>query len=155
MTDAAQAKNPPAFSLDKIYLKDLSLEIPHAPRIFLERDNLQIEVQLHTQAASVQVDLYEVVVMATVTARIGEKVMFLIEAKQAGIFQISNLPAGELEPILAVMCPNIIFPYLRAVVSDVSVRAGFAPVLLNPINFEDLYQQQKQQTQETASMTTH
>jgi preprotein translocase subunit SecB len=155
MTDAAQAKNPPVFSLDKIYLKDLSLEIPHAPSIFLERDNLQIEVQLHTQAASVQENLFEVVVMATVTANIGAKVMFLIEAKQAGIFHISDVPAVELEPILGVMCPNILFPYLRAVVSDVSVRAGFAPVQLNPINFEDLYQQQRHQMQKTASATTH
>jgi preprotein translocase subunit SecB len=136
-------------------VKDLSLEIPHAPRIFLERDNLQIDVQLHTQAASIQEGLFEVVVMATVTANIGERVMFLIEAKQAGIFHISNVPAGELEVILAVMCPNILFPYLRAVVSDVSVRAGFAPVLLNPINFEELYQRQKLQTQENVPATTH
>lgn len=155
MTDAPQKNNLPAFSMDKIYVKDLSLEIPHAPRIFLERDNLQIDVQLHTQAASIQEGLFEVVVMATVTANIGERVMFLIEAKQAGIFHISNVPAGELEVILAVMCPNILFPYLRAVVSDVSVRAGFAPVLLNPINFEELYQRQKLQTQENVPATTH
>ena len=155
MTDAPQKNNLPAFSMDKIYVKDLSLEIPHAPRIFLERDNLQIDVQLHTQAASIQEGLFEVVVMATVTANIGERVMFLIEAKQAGIFHISNVPAGELEVILAVMCPNILFPYLRAVVSDVSVRAGFAPVLLNPVNFEELYQRQKLQTQENVPATTH
>jgi preprotein translocase subunit SecB len=155
MTDAPQKNSLPAFSLDKIYVKDLSLEIPHAPRIFLERDNLQIDVQLHTQAASIQEGLFEVVVMATVTANIGERVMFLIEAKQAGIFHISNVPAGELEVILAVMCPNILFPYLRAVVSDVSVRAGFAPVLLNPVNFEELYQRQKLQTQESVPATTH
>jgi len=155
MNDAVQEKNLPAFSLDKIYVKDLSLEIPHAPRIFMERDNLQVDVQLNTQAATIQEDLFEVVVMATVTANIGEKVMFLIEAKQAGIFHISNLPAGELEPVLAVMCPNILFPYLRAVVSDISVRGGFAPVLLNPINFEELYKKQKLQTQQAASTTTH
>ncbi|MGA7749443.1 MAG: protein-export chaperone SecB [Gallionella sp.] len=155
MTDAAQKNSLPAFSLDKIYVKDLSLEIPHAPRIFLERDNLQIDVQLHTQAASVQESMFEVVVMATVTANIGEKVMFLIEARQAGIFHISNVPTGELEVILAVMCPNILFPYLRAVVSDVSVRAGFAPVLLNPVNFEELYQKQKFRAQENVPATTH
>jgi preprotein translocase subunit SecB len=155
MTEAAQEKNLPTFTLDKIYVKDLSLEIPHAPRIFLERENLQIDVQLHTQASSVQEDLYEAVVMATVTSRIGDKVMFLIEAKQAGIFHIGNLPPGELEPILAVMCPNILFPYLRALVSDVSVRGGFSPVLLNPINFEEVYQQQKKNAQAAASTTTH
>lgn len=155
MADATQENNRPTFSLDKIYVKDLSLEIPHAPHIFMERDNLQIDVQLHTQAATVQENLFEVVVMATVTAKIGAKVMFLIEAKQAGIFSISNVPTAELEPILAVMCPNIIFPYLRALVSDMSVRAGFAPVLLNPINFEEIYQQQRHQTQAAASTTTH
>ena len=98
--------------------------------------------------------VYEVVVMSTVTAKVGERVMFLIEAKQAGIFQVRNVSTEDLEPILAVMCPNILFPYLREVVSDISTRAGFAPVLLNPINFETLYQQQKQQEQ-TATASTH
>jgi preprotein translocase subunit SecB len=155
MSGTAQEKNLPSFTLDKIYVKDLSLEIPRAPRIFLERDNPQIDVQLNTQAATVQESLFEVVVMATVTAKIGDKVMFLIEAKQAGIFNISNIPTEQLEGILAVMCPNILFPYLREVVSDVSVRGGFAPVLLNPINFEELYQQHKLQAQEAVSTTTH
>lgn len=154
MTEAAQANNQPVFNMEKIYVKDISLEIPHAPQIFLERENPQIDVQLHTQAASVEEGVFEVAVMTTVTAKIGDKVMFLIEAKQAGIFQIRNVPNGELEPVLAVVCPNILFPYLREVVSDMAVRAGFAPVLLNPINFEVLYQQQKQQAQ-AAAPTTH
>ena len=116
--------------------------------------NPQIDIQLHTQAGSVEEGLFEVVVTATVTAKIGEKIMFLIEVKQAGIFQIRNVPTDELEPILAVMCPNILFPYLREVVSDVAVRGGFAPVLLNPINFDALYQQQKQQQAQAATSTT-
>ncbi len=156
MTGAAQETKQPIFNMDKIYVKDLSLEIPHAPKIFMERDNPQVDIQLHTQASSVEEGLFEVLVMATVTAKIGEKIMFLIEVKQAGIFQIRNVPTDELEPILAVMCPNILFPYLREVVSDVVVRGGFAQVLLNPINFDALYQQQKQQqAQATASTTTH
>jgi preprotein translocase subunit SecB len=156
MTEAAQANAQPLFNLEKIYVKDLSLEIPHAPQIFLEHDNPQIDVQLHSQAAPVEEGVFEVVVMSTVTAKVGEKVMFLIEARQAGIFQVRNVSAENMEPILAVMCPNILFPYLREVVSDVAVRAGFAPVLLNPINFESLYQQQKQQAQAaTATATTH
>ena len=154
MTEAAQENKQPMFNMEKIYVKDLSLEIPHAPKIFLVRDNPQVDIQLHTQASSVEEGLFEVVVMATVTAKIGEKVMFLIEVKQAGIFQIRNVPTDELEPILAVMCPNILFPYLREVVSDVAVRGGFAPVLLNPINFDALYQQQKQQQAQAASSTT-
>jgi preprotein translocase subunit SecB len=135
-------------------VKDLSLEIPHAPKIFMQRDNPQVDIQLHTQASSVEEGLFEVLVMATVTAKIGEKVMFLIEVKQAGIFQIRNVPTDELEPILAVMCPNILFPYLREVVSDVAMRGGFAPVLLNPINFDALYQQQRQQQAQAATPTT-
>jgi preprotein translocase subunit SecB len=154
MTGAAQENRQPIFNMDKIYVKDLSLEIPHAPKIFLVRDNPQVDIQLHTQASSVEEGQFEVVVMATVTARIGEKIMFLIEVKQAGIFQIHNVPTDELEPILAVMCPNILFPYLREAVSDVAVRGGFAPVLLNPINFDALYQQQRQQQAQAATPTT-
>lgn len=155
MSDAIQENTQPVLSMEKIYVKDLSLEIPHAPKIFMERDNPQIEVQLHTQAGSIEEDMFEVVVMATVTARLGEKVMFLIEAKQAGIFRFRNVPAADLEGVLAVMCPNILFPYLREVVSDVSVRAGFAPALMNPFNFDALYQQQKQQSNAAAAVTTH
>jgi preprotein translocase subunit SecB len=155
MSEAAQENNQPVFNIEKIYVRDISLEIPHAPQIFLERENPQIDVQLHTQADSFEKGLFEVVVTATVTSRVGDKVMFLIEVKQAGVFRISNVPGNELEQILAVMCPNILFPYLREAVSDVSVRAGFASVLLNPINFEALYQQQKLQAQVAASTTTH
>jgi preprotein translocase subunit SecB len=156
MTEAAQENRQAIFNMDKIYVKDLSLEIPHAPKIFMARDNPQVDVQLHTQASSVEEGLFEVAVMATVTAKTGEKIMFLIEVKQAGIFQIRNVPTDELEPILAVMCPNILFPYLREVVSETAVRGGFAPVLLNPINFDAIYQQQKQQQAQAATSTaTH
>ena len=151
MTEAAQ--DQPMFNMDKIYVKDLSLEIPHAPHIFLEREIPEIGVQLHTSAGNVDDGVFEVTVTATVTAKIADKVMFLIEAKQAGIFTLRNLPEAEKEPVLAVMCPNILFPYLREVVSDVSVRAGFAPVMLNPINFDVLYQQQQQA--QAAEATTH
>jgi preprotein translocase subunit SecB len=155
MSEATQENAKPLFSMDKIYVKDLSLEIPHAPKIFLERDNPQIDVQVQTQSGSIEEGMYEVVVIATVTARLGDKVMFLIEAKQAGIFKLRNVPAAEVEPILAVMCPNILFPYLREVISDVAVRAGFAPALLNPINFDAIYQQRKQQLYAASTATAH
>jgi preprotein translocase subunit SecB len=149
MTEAAQPNPQPIFNIEKLYVKDMSLEVPNAPAIFLERENPQIDLQLNTQAAPVEEGVFEVVVTVTVTAKLQEKdkVLFLIEAKQAGIFQIRNLPAEEMETVLAVVCPNILYPYLREVVSDMAVRAGFAPVLLNPINFEAIYLQQKQQTQ--------
>ena len=132
----------PVFNMDKIYVKDLSLEIPNAPQIFLEREAPQIEVQLHTAASAIDEGVYEVTVTSTVTAKIGEKVMFLIE-----VCTVRNVPEAEKTPVLAVVCPNILFPYLREAVSDVSVRAGFAPVLLSPINFDALYQQQQAQSQ--------
>ena len=123
--------------------------MPNAPAIFLERENPQIDLQLNTQATPLEEGVFEVAVTVTVTAKLTEKdkVLFLIEAKQAGVFQIRNLPAEEMETVLAVVCPNILYPYLREVISDMSVRAGFAPVLLNPINFEAIYLQQKQQQQ--------
>ena len=156
MSEAAAAQQP-MFNIEKLYVKDLSLEIPHAPQIFLEREQPQIELQLNTQAAGIDEGVFEVTVTVTVTAKLAEKdkVMFLIEAKQAGIFQVRHLPQEEQNTILGVVCPNIIYPYLREVVSDVAVRAGFAPVLLNPINFEALYLQQKQQQAEAAPATTH
>lgn len=150
-TKAAPEQTPQAiFNIEKLYVKDLSLEIPHAPGIFLERENPQIDLQLNTAATSVEDGIFEVVVTVTVTSKLVEKdkVMFLVEAKQAGIFQIRNIPQGDIETVLAVACPNILYPYLREVVSDVVVRAGFAPVILSPINFEVLYQQQQQQAAE-------
>jgi preprotein translocase subunit SecB len=146
MTEAAQPNAQPIFNIEKLYVKDLSLEIPNAPGIFLERESPQIDLQLHTQATPLEEGVFDVTVTVTVTAKLTEKdkVMFLIEARQSGIFQIRNLPAEDMETVLAVACPNILYPYLREVVSDVAVRGGFAPVLLNPINFEAMYQQQKQ-----------
>jgi len=155
MSEDTQENNQPVFNIEKIYVKDISLEIPHAPQVFLDRESPQINVQLHTQADSFEKGLFEVLVTATVTSKIGEKVMFLIEVKQAGVFQLSNVPGKELEHILAVMCPNILFPYLREAVSDVSVRAGFSSVLLSPVNFEAIYHQQKLQAQAAESTTTH
>ena len=148
MSETTAAPEQALFNIEKLYVKDLSLEVPNAPAIFLEREAPQIDLQLNTTATPIETGVYEVVVTVTVTAKLAEKdkVLFLVEAKQAGIFQVRNIPEGETEPILAVVCPNILYPYLREVVSDVVVRAGFAPVILNPINFEALYHQQKQKS---------
>ena len=153
----ATATQQPLFNIEKLYVKDLSLEVPHAPAIFMEHESPQIELQLHSQASTIDEGVFEVTITVTVTARLTEKdkVLFLIEAKQAGVFKIHNLPLEELDPVLGVICPNILYPYLREVVSDASVRAGFAPVLLSPLNFDVLYQQQKQQRVEAVPATTH
>lgn len=156
MSDAASPEQAqPTFNIEKLYVKDLSLEVPHAPSIFLEREAPQIDLQLNTEHSAIDAGIYEVVITLTLTAKLTskDKIMFLIEAKQAGIFHLQNIPSSELEALLAVVCPNILYPYIREVVTDVSVRAGFAPVLLNPVNFEALYQQQKAQAEVPA--TTH
>lgn len=135
----------PVFAIEKIYVKDLSLEIPHAPNIFLERDTPEINLQLDSKNQSINSNegLHEVVLTVTVTAKIKDKIMFLIEAQQSGIFRIRHIPDNEIDPVLGIGCPNILFPYLREVVSDVVIRAGFPPVILNPVNFEAIYQQKK------------
>ena len=103
-------------------------------------------MQLRTEGQVVEEGVYEVTLTVTVNARIGEdRNLFLVEVAQAGIFQIRNLPEGELEPVMMIGCPNILFPYAREAVSDAVTRAGFQPVLLSPVNFESLYQSQRQQ----------
>lgn len=136
-------QSQPVFAIEKIYVKDLSLEIPNAPNIFLERETPEINLQLGTKSQSIDEGLYEVLLTVTVTAKIKDKMMFLVEVQQAGIFRIRNLPDGELDPVLGIGCPNILFPYLREVVSDIVTRAGFPAVILNPVNFEAIYHQKK------------
>lgn len=131
----------PVFSIEKIYVKDLSLELPNAPQCFLERDNPQVDLQLHTNGSNIGEGMFQVSLTVTLNAKIGDKTQFLVEAVQAGIFQIRNVPDNELGPVLAVACPNILFPYARETVSDAVGRAGFPPVILAPVNFEALYQQ--------------
>ena len=146
MSDEAQQQ--PLFGIEKIYVKDLSLEIPHAPEVFLAGEQPQVDVQLHNEGGAIGEGLYQVVLTVTVTAKTGEKTMFLVEAAQAGIFQIRNVPDSDLEPLLATACPNILFPYAREVVSDVVARAGFPPVYLAPVNFDAIYMQRMQQAQQ-------
>ena len=124
-------------------MKDLSLEIPNAPTIFLERETPEINMQLGGKNQTIEESLYEVLLTVTVTAKIKDKIMFLVEVQQAGIFRIQNLSNEEIDPVLGIGCPNILFPYLREVVSDVVTRAGFPPVILSPVNFEGIYQQKK------------
>ncbi len=147
---AAEQNAQPGFGIEKLYVKDASIEVPNAPQIFTERTAPQVNVELANAAQKLDEGIFEVAIKVTVTAKIGDKTAFLVEATQAGIFAIRNVPAENLEPILAVTCPNILFPYAREAVSDMVTRAGFAPVLLNPINFEALYIQQKQQAENAA-----
>ena len=145
----SEQPNQPVFSIEKLFVKDLSVEVPNAPRIYLERDTPQVEIQMNTSANPIDEGYFEVVVSVTVTAKLAEKTVFLVEASQGGVFQIRNVPQGELEPVLGITCPNILYPYVREVVSDAVVRAGFAPVLLNPVNFEAIFQAQREAKTQT------
>ena len=137
--------NQPVFSIEKVYVKDLSLEVPNAPQVFLEREAPTVDIQLHHNSNTVEEGVYETVLTVTVTAKAGDKTMFLVEAAQAGIFVARNIPAQEMDQVLGIACPNILFPYVREAISDVVVRAGFPPVILSPVNFEAIYQSQRQQ----------
>ncbi|OQW70592.1 MAG: protein-export chaperone SecB [Methylotenera sp.] len=147
---ATQQDAQPGFSIEKLYVKDASLEIPNAPQIFTDRTQPQVNIELGNAAQKLDEGIFESAIKVTVTAKIGDKVAFLVEVTQAGIFAIRNIPEENIEMILGVTCPNILFPYAREVVSDLVTRAGFAPVLLNPINFEALFMQQKQQAENAA-----
>jgi preprotein translocase subunit SecB len=142
-----QPQQGPTFQIEKVYVKDLSLEIPNAPQIFTESVQPQLEVQIDTGAAPFAEGYFEATVSATVTARIGERTLFLAEAVQAGIFQMRNVSQSDLAPLLGIACPTILFPYLREAISDLVIRGGFPPVLLAPVSFEALYLQRQQQQQ--------
>ena len=135
----------PVFSIEKLYVKDASLEVPNAPQCFMEQQAPEIGVQMQTTGTGVGEGIFDVVLTVTVTAKVGEKVLFLVEVSQAGLFLIRNVPESEVEPIVAIACPNILLPFAREAVSDAVSRAGFPPVLLAPVNFENLYRQRQEQ----------
>ena len=147
----ADDNKTPVFQIQRMYLKDLSLEQPNSPAILLEQAQPQVDINLGLGAESVTDGIYEVTVTATVTTKVNDKVLFLVEAKQAGIFEIRNLPEEQMQPIIGIACPGMIYPYLRAIVSDVCTRAGFPPVVLAEVNFQAMYEaQQAQQAQAAA-----
>ena len=151
----AQETQHPVFNIEKIYVKDISLEAPNVPQIFLQNENPQVSIELQNKAAKIDEGVFETVITITVTSKVQDKVAFLVEVAQAGIFRIHNVPEENISAILGITCPNILFPYAREAVSDIVTRAGFPPVLLNPINFEALYAQQIQQQQPAENATTH
>jgi preprotein translocase subunit SecB len=139
----AEQNTQAGFAIEKLYVKDASIEVPNAPQIFTNRTAPQINVELGNSATRLDAGVFEVAIKVTVTAKIEETTAFLVEVTQSGIFGIRGIPDENLEMILAITCPNILFPYAREAVSDMVTRAGFMPVLLNPINFEALYAQQQ------------
>ena len=133
----------PVFLIQRMYLKDLSLEQPNSPAILLSQEQPAVDIQIGLGAEQVGDGVFEITVTATVTAKVNEQTMFLVEAKQAGIFEIRHMPDGQMDPITGIACPQIIYPYLRSNVADVIQRAGFPPVHMAEINFQAMYDQQQ------------
>jgi preprotein translocase subunit SecB len=142
---ADQDANTPVFQIQRMYLKDLSLEQPNSPAILLEQQQPQVDINLGMAAGGIAEGVYEVTVTATVTTKLKDRTLFLIEAKQAGIFEIRNVPDDQLQGILSIVCPQMIYPYLRAIVSDVCTRAGFPPIMLTEVNFQAMFEAQQAQ----------
>jgi preprotein translocase subunit SecB len=143
MAEAQQDTNP-VFNIQRMYLKDLSLEQPNSPQILLDQQQPNVDINLAISAETVAEGIYEVCVTATVTTKLAERTLFLIEAKQAGIFELRNL-GEQTQAILGIACPGMVYPYLRAIVSDVCTRAGFPPVTLSEVNFQAMFEAQQQQ----------
>ncbi|RKP58792.1 protein-export chaperone SecB [Pararobbsia silviterrae] len=143
----ADQNNQPFFNIQRIYLKDLSLEQPNSPAIFLETEMPSVEVEVDVKAEKLADGVFESIVTGTITAKVKDKVAFLVEAKQGGIFDIRNIPNEQLDPLLGIACPTILFPYLRANIADTVTRAGFPPIHLAEINFQALYEQRLAQFQ--------
>ena len=141
----ANEEATPVFQIQRVYLKDASLEQPHSPAILLEQQQPSVDIQLGVEATPVAEGIFEVAVTATVQTKIQDKTVFLVEAKQAGIFEIRNLPEDQMGPIMGIACPQIVYPYLRGNVADLITRAGFPPVHLAEINFQAMYEQQQAQ----------
>ena len=147
----ADQQQEPVFQIQRIYLKEASLEQPNSPAILIEQEQPAVDIQLGVEALQAADGVFEVSVTATVTTKIKDKTMFLVEAKQAGIFEIRNLPQDQLSQVMGIACPQIVYPYLRATVADLITRAGFPPVHLAEINFQAMYERQQAELQEAAA----
>ncbi len=141
----AAAPQQASFQIEKLYVKDLSLEVPNAPQVFMQVESPQLEIQVRNEAVQFSDGLFDVVVTVTVTARAGERTIFLAEVAQAGIFSVRGIAQADLEPLLAIGCPTILYPYAREAISDLVTRAGFPAVVLQPVSFEQIYAERRQQ----------
>ena len=151
----SEQNDQPFFNIQRIYLKDLSLEQPNSPAIFLEQEMPAVEVEVDVKAERLAESVFESIVTGTVTAKTGNKIAFLVQAKQAGIFDIRNMPAEQIDSLVGIACPTIIFPYLRSNIADAITRAGFPPIHLTEINFQALYEQRAAQLAENAKATAN
>ena len=150
----ANQNNKPSLSLQKVYVKDVSFEAPNAPEIFNEKGQPEIKMNLNQKVKTVSEGIYEVVLTVTVTCNILEKTAYLVEVQQAGIFGLSGFEENIMHQTLGAYCPNVLFPYARQMVSELVMNGGFQPLMLQPVNFDQLYAQQMQQAQQQAEAAT-
>lgn len=146
-----QQQGPQHFEIQKVYLKDVSLETPNSPMIFTEQWQPQSEVRLETGATPLAQDLFEVVLTVTVTAKLGDRTAYLAEVQQAGLFTLQGFDDQQMGHMLHAFCPNILFPFAREELASLIGKGGFPALLLNPINFDGLYMQRLQQQQQAAA----
>jgi preprotein translocase subunit SecB len=137
----------PVFQIQRVYLKEASLEQPNSPAILLEQEQPAVDIQLGVEASQAAEGVFEICVTATVTTKIKDRTVFLAEVKQAGIFEIRNIDPEQMNAVMGIACPQIVYPYLRSNVADLITRAGFPPVHLAEINFQAMYEQQQLQMQ--------
>lgn len=153
MADETTQANPvegAQLSLQKVYIKDASFEVPGAPHIFQEQGQPQIQLNLQQQVGTLADNVYEVVLTVTVTCKLAEKTAYLAEVQQAGVFGVAGFDQANREMVLATFCPNVLFPYARTAVSNMIQDGGFPPFLMQPINFESLYAEQMRRRAEGA-----
>ncbi|MEO6319207.1 MAG: protein-export chaperone SecB [Polaromonas sp.] len=148
----AETNLDPVFQIQRVYLKDMSLEQPNSPEILLNQEQPGVEIQLGVDAKPVAEGLFEITVTATVHTKIEDKTVFLVEAKQAGIFEIRNIQKEQMGSLLGIACPQIVYPYLRSNVADIIQRGGFPPVHMAEINFQAMYEQQQADAAMASSM---
>ena len=153
MADEKPDQNQPQgqFAIQRIYCKDISFETPNSPNIFKEQWQPQADLQIDTQATDLGDGVYDVTLSITATVKTGDKTAFLVEVNQCGIFTATGVPEEQRGPMLGAFCPNILFPYAREAISDISNRGGFPPLILSPVNFDALYAQRMQQQAQAAS----
>ncbi len=147
--DGADNSKEPSFRIQRVYLKDLSLEQPNTPQILLVASDPQVQVEIDISVGPISDGIFEVSLGSTVTAKVDGKVLFLVEAKQAGIFEFINIPSEQIDPMLGITCPSILYPYLRSNIADTISRAGFQPIHLNEINFHAMYEHRLMEAQKT------
>jgi preprotein translocase subunit SecB len=144
-TPQQEDSNEPSFGLQRTYVKDMSIEMPNAPAIFLEDEGPSVEVSINVGGERLAETVFECTVTGTVTTRINDKVLYLVEITQAGIFEAANIPEEQLDPLLGIVCPTMLYPYLRANVADAITRTSLPPVHLAEVNFQNLYEQRLEQ----------